>query len=150
MLCENILKNKCCNIRILLISLLLVIDLHIKYDIPDYKKVLLKLLNEYNECSNDNYKLLIIKSLSVIIKDSINCILIENDIIMINNIDDKIFLHLILFKDNITKDIYDQLLKLLNIDDVRCEKIFNEIKNVYYKKKHSVILDYCIILLVYR
>lgn len=148
MLCENILKNKCCNIRILLISLLLVIDLHIKYDIPDYKKVLLKLLNEYNECSNDNYKLLIIKSLSVIIKDSINCILIENDIIMINDIDDKIFLHLILFKDNITKDIYDQLLKLLNIDDVRCEKIFNEIKNVYYKKKHSVILDYCIIHLV--
>lgn len=148
MLCENILKNKCCNIRILLISLLLVIDLHIKYDIPDYKKVLLKLLNEYNECSNDNYKLLIIKSLSVIIKDSINCILIENDIIMINDIDDKIFLHLILFKDNITKDIYDQLLKLLNIDDVRCEKIFNEIKNVYYKKKNSVILDYCIIHLV--
>lgn len=148
LLCDNILKNKCCNIRILLISLLLVIDLHIKYDIPDYKKVLLKLLNEYNECSNDNYKLLIIKSLSVIIKDSINCILIENDIIMINDIDDKIFLHLVLFKDNITKDIYDQLLKLLNIDDVRCEKIFNEIKNVYYKKKHSVLLDYCIIHLV--
>lgn len=148
MLCDNILKNKCCNIRILLISLLLVIDLHIKYDIPDYKKVLLKLLNEYNECSNDNYKLLIIKSLSVIIKDSINCILIENDIIMINDINDKIFLHLVLFKDNITKDIYDQLLKLLNIDDVRCEKIFNEIKNVYYKKKHSVLLDYCIIHLV--
>lgn len=148
MLCDNILKNKCCNIRILLISLLLVIDLHIKYDIPDYKKVLLKLLNEYNECSNDNYKLLIIKSLSVIIKDSINCILIENDIIMINDIDDKIFLHLVLFKDNITKDIYDQLLKLLNIDDVRCEKIFNEIKSVYYKKKHSVLLDYCIIHLV--
>lgn len=148
MLCDNILKNKCCNIRILLISLLLVIDLHIKYDIPDYKKVLLKLLNEYNECSNDNYKLLIIKSLSVIIKDSINCILIENDIIMINDIDDKIFLHLVLFKDNITKDIYDQLLKLLNIDDVRCEKIFNEIKNVYYKKKHSVLLDNCIIHLV--
>lgn len=148
MLCDNILKNKCCNIRILLISLLLVIDLHIKYDIPDYKKVLLKLLNEYNECSNDNYKLLIIKSLSVIIKDSINYILIENDIIMINDIDDKIFLHLVLFKDNITKDIYDQLLKLLNIDDVRCEKIFNEIKSVYYKKKHSVLLDYCIIHLV--
>lgn len=148
MLCDNILKNKCCNIRILLISLLLVIDLHIKYDIPDYKKVLLKLLNEYNECSNDNYKLLIIKSLSVIIKDSINCILIENDIILINDIDDKIFLHLVLFKDNITKDIYDQLLKLLNIDDVRCEKIFNEIKSVYYKKKHSVLLDYCIIHLV--